>query len=463
MQQERELILNGNIRKLLIKFSLPATIGLIVSALYNIIDTLYVGNALGPLAIAGLAFVLPVQILMFAVGFMVGTGASSIISRSLGKGDKEKAIITAGNGMILTCIISILFMVPCFILIDKILYFFKVSPEVFQYSRDYMFIILTGFVFLSFSVVGNNLIRAEGKPKAAMYPLIFGAVLNIILDPVFIFIFKMGVRGAAIATVLSQFLSLIYIFIYFNYGKSIFKINLLMFKVNFPVIRDILKIGFPSFLMSIVDCVIFVLFGRTIMKYGSDLYIAIMGISIRVMDITLMPIIGITQGFSTIISFNYGAKNYGRVKKVLKEAIIWTTVVAGFAFIIIFGFPNFILRIFSSDQEMIKIGIMPIRILSIFFVTIGFQFIGGNLFQAIGKALPALFLNITRQVIILIPAILILPVFFGLNGIWYSLPLCDLLTTILTAILLLNELKLINRLLLKDAPNSSLADSSSSS
>ena len=348
MEQERELILNGNIRKLLVKFSVPAAIGLVVSALYNVVDTLYVGHALGPLAIAGLAFVLPVQILMFAVGLMVGTGASSIIARSLGKGDKEKAIITAGNGMILTCIVSILFMIPCYIFIDKIIYFFKVSPEVFQYSRDYMFIILMGFIFLSFSVVGNNLIRAEGKPKAAMYPLIFGAVLNIILDPIFIFVFKMGVRGAAIATVLSQFLSVIYIFIYFNYGKSIFKINIGMFKVNFSVIKDILKIGFPSFLMSIVDCVIFVLFGRTIMKYGSDLYIAIMGISIRVMDITLMPIIGITQGFSTIIGFNYGAKNYERVKKVLKEAIIWTTVVAGFAFIIIFGFPNLIYEDFQQ-------------------------------------------------------------------------------------------------------------------
>jgi putative MATE family efflux protein len=285
-----------------------------------------------------------------------------------------------------------------------------------------------------------------------MYPLIFGAVLNIILDPIFIFVFKMGVRGAAIATVLSQFLSVIYIFIYLNYGKSIFKTNIGMFKVNFSVIKDIVKIGFPSFLMSIVDCVIFVLFGRTIMKYGSDLYIAIMGISIRAMDITLMPIIGITQGFSTIIGFNYGAKNYERVKKVLKEAIIWTTVVAGVAFIIIFGFPNLILRIFSSDKEMITIGIIPIRILSVFFITLGFQFIGGHLFQAIGKVLPALFLNITRQIIFLIPAIIILPIFFGLNGIWFSLPLSDLLNTILTSILVFNELKLINRLLLKDIP-----------
>jgi putative MATE family efflux protein len=450
MEQERELILKGNIRKLLLKFSVPATIGLIVSALYNIVDTLYVGNALGPLAIAGLAFVLPIQILMFAVGIMIGAGAASIIARSLGKGDKNKAVITAGNGIILTCIISILLMIPCYIFTDKILYFFKVSPEVLQYSKDYMFVILMGFTFLSFSVVGNNLIRAEGKPRAAMYPLIFGAVLNIILDPVFIFVFKMGVRGAAIATVLSQFLSVIYIFLYFNYGKSIFKVNIGLFKINFTVIKEILKIGFPSFLMSVVDSIIFILFGRAIMNYGNDLYVAIMGISIRVMDITLMPIIGVTQAFSTITGFNYGAKDYKRVKKVLKEAIVWTTTVAGFAFIIIFGFPNLIFRIFSSNQEMIKMGILPLRIISVFFITLGFQFIGGTLFQAIGKALPALLLNVTRQIIFLIPAILILPIFFGLNGIWCSLPLSDLLTTILTSAMLFHELKSINKLSLKD-------------
>jgi putative MATE family efflux protein len=452
VEQERELILNGNIRKLLFKFSVPAAIGLIVSALYNAVDTIYIGHALGPLAIAGLAFVLPVQILMFAVGQMIGTGASSIIARSLGKGDKEKAIITAGNGMILTCIVSISFMIPCYFLIDRIIHFFKASPEVFKYAKDYMSVILIGFIFLSSSIVGNNLIRAEGKPKAAMYPLIFGAVLNVILAPIFIFGFKMGVRGAATATVISQFLSVIYILIYFNYSKSVFKTKTGMFKVKFPVIRDILKIGFPSFLVSMVDCVIFVLFGRTIMKYGSDLYIAIMGISLRVMDITVMPIVGITQGFSTIMGFNYGAKNYERVKKVLKEAIIWTTAVAGFAFIIIFGFPNLILRIFSTNKEMITIGMMPVRILLVFFVTIGFQYIGGNFFLSIGKPLPALFLNITRQLIILIPAILILPIFFGLHGIWFSIPLCDLLNTILTSILVFNELKLINRLLLKDVP-----------
>lgn len=448
--EERELILNGSLRKLLFKFSLPATIGLIVSALYNVVDTLYVGHGVGPLAIAGLAIVLPFQILMFAVGMMIGVGSGSIISRSLGKNDRHKAILTAGNGIILNFLISIIFMVPCFFFMDKILIFFGASKDVIVYSRDYMSVILLGFMFQSFDIAGNNIIRAEGKPKASMYVLILGAVLNIILDPIFIFVFKMGVRGAAIATVISQIFSTLYILLYFMFGKSVFKLNLKMFKLNYQVIKEILKIGFPSFLMSIVDSVIFIFFNRAIMKYGNDMYIAIMGISIRVMDITIMPIIGITQGFSTITGFNYGAKKYARVRFILKESFIWTTVISALSFLLVFGFPKLMLGIFSSSQDLISIGIVPIRITTVFFITLGIQFIGGTFFQAIGKAVPALILNIARQVVFLIPGIIILPLFFKLNGVWFSLPLSDFLSTVLTSFFVLYELKLIKKLQLKE-------------
>lgn len=448
--EERELILNGSLRKLLFKFSLPATIGLLVSALYNVVDTLYVGHGVGPLAIAGLAIVLPFQILMFAVGMMIGVGSGSIISRSLGRNDRHKAILTAGNGIILNFLISIIFMVPCFLFMDKILIFFGASKDVIVYSRDYMSVILLGFMFQSFDIAGNNIIRAEGKPKASMYVLILGAVLNIILDPIFIFVFKMGVRGAAIATVISQIFSTLYILLYFMFGKSVFKLNLKMFKLNYQVIKEILKIGFPSFLMSIVDSVIFIFFNRAIMKYGNDMYIAIMGISIRVMDITIMPIIGITQGFSTITGFNYGAKKYARVRFILKESFIWTTIISALSFLLVFGFPKLMLGIFSSSQDLISIGIVPLRITTVFFITLGIQFIGGSFFQAIGKAVPALILNIARQVVFLIPGIIILPLFFKLNGVWFSLPLSDFLSTVLTSFFVLYELKLIKKLQLKE-------------
>jgi len=448
--EEREIILNGNLRKLLFKFSLPATIGLVVSALYNVVDTLYVGQGVGPLAIAGLAIVLPIQILMFAVGMMIGAGSGSIISRALGRNDRNKAILTAGNGIILNFVISIVFMVPCYVFINKILRFFGASPEVFTYARDYMSVILFGFMFQSFDIAGNSIIRAEGRPRASMYVLILGAVLNIILDPIFIFVFKMGVRGAAIATVISQIISTIYILLYFMFGKSIFRLNLKMFKPDIPIIKEILKLGFPSFLMGIVDSVIFILFNRAILRYGNDLYIAIMGIAIRIMDITIMPIIGIAQGFSTITGFNYGAKKYDRVRFILRESFLWTTVISAISFILIFGFPRLMLGIFSSSKEMLSIGVLPIRITTAVFITLGLQFIGGSFFQAIGKAVPAVILNISRQVIFLMPGILILPQFFGLNGVWLSLPISDFLSTVLTLIFIAYELKVLKKLQMKE-------------
>jgi putative MATE family efflux protein len=448
--KEREIILNGNLRKLLFKFSLPATIGLVVSALYNVVDTLYVGHGVGPLAIAGLAIVLPIQILMFAVGMMIGAGSGSIISRSLGRNDKHKAILTAGNGIILNFVISIIFMIPCYFLMDRILIFFGASRDVIVYSKDYMSVILFGFMFQSFDIAGNSIIRAEGRPRASMYVLILGAALNIILDPIFIFVFKMGVKGAAIATVISQIISTAYILLYFMFGKSIFKLNLKMFKPDIPIIKEILKIGFPSFLMGIVDSIIFILFNRAILKYGNDLYIAVMGISIRIMDVTIMPIIGIAQGFSTIIGFNYGAKKYDRVKFILRESFLWTTIISAISFILIFGFPKLMLSIFSSNKDMVAIGIFPLRITTALFITLGIQIIGGSFFQSIGKAVPALILNISRQVIFLIPGIIILPLFFKLNGVWFSLPLSDFLSTTLTLFFIANELKLIKKLQMKD-------------
>ncbi|MDD5658678.1 MAG: MATE family efflux transporter [Actinomycetota bacterium] len=448
--EERELILNGNLRKLLFKFSMPATVGLVVSALYNVVDTLYVGHGVGPLAIAGLAIVLPIQILMFAVGMMIGVGSGSIISRSLGRNDKNKAILTSGNGIILNAFFSIIIMIPCYIFLDKILLFLGASKDVIFFSRDYAGIILLGFIFQSFDVAGNNIIRAEGKPRASMYVLILGAVLNIILDPLFIFVFNMGVRGAAIATVLSQFCSTLYILLYFNYGKSTFKLNLNMFKIKINVINEIIKIGFPSFLMTIVDSVIFILFNKAIVKYGNDMYIAVLGISIRIMDITIMPIIGIAQGFSTITGFNYGAKKYSRVRFILKESLIWTTVISALSFILIFGFPKLMLSIFSTDQDLISIGIIPIRIITAFYITLGVQFIGGSFFQAIGKPIPSMILNLSRQVIFMIPAIIILPLYFKLMGVWFSLPLSDLLSTLMILFFIIYELRVIKKAQLEE-------------
>src|SRR4030065_618807 len=392
IESQREQILSGNLRMLLFKFSLPGIIGMVVSALYNFVDTIFVGQGVGSLAIAALTYGFPIQIVMLAIGLMVGVGGASIISRALGKNDHELAAKAGGNAFVLNILINSLLMIPAFIFSDKILIFFGASKDVLPYARDYLSIILFGFIFFSFSLAANHIIRAEGKPRAAVYPMIAGAVLNIILDPIF---------------------SFVYIIIYTFYGKSIFRPRISMLTPNLRIMKNFLFIGFPSFLMAIIDSVIFLIYNRAIVYYGNDLYIAIAGIVIRIIDLTVMPILGISYGFSTIASFNYGAKLYARVRRVFGEALLWTTVIATTGFLAAMFFPKQLLGIFSSDPELINMGVLPMRIIVVFLPLLGFLIVGGVIFQSIGKPLPALIIELSRQGIVLIPAIFILPLFFG--------------------------------------------------
>lgn len=446
MKSQRQEILNNNLRGLLFKFSLPAIIGMVISALYNFIDTIFVGNGVGSIAIAALTIVFPIQIIMLAIGLMIGVGAASVISRGLGKGDEKLASKVGGNAFIINVVINAVLMIIAFIFLDDILKFFGASAVVLPYARDYLSVILFGFVFFSFSLAANHIIRAEGKPRAAIYPMVIGAVLNIILDPIFIFGLKMGVKGVALATIISQFVSVCYIILYLYIGKSIFRPKTGMFKLDWKIIKNIFIIGFPSFLMAIIDSVIFLVFNRAILYYGNDNYIAIAGITIRIVDLIVMPIIGISYGFSTIASFNYGAKLYARVKKVLGEAIIWTTCIASMGFIAMMFFPKYLLRIFTDNTQVINNGILPMRIIVIFLPILGFLIVGGALFQAIGKPIPALIINFSRQVIFLTPAIFILPIFFNLNGVFLSWPVSDLLSFAVTVVFVLRELRIINRI-----------------
>ncbi len=445
MKSQRQEILNNDLRGLLFKFSLPAVIGMVISALYNFIDTIFVGNGVGSIAIAALTIVFPIQIIMLAIGLMIGVGAASVISRGLGKGDEELASKAGGNAFIINIVINAALMIAAFIFLDDILKFFGASAAVLPYARDYLSVILFGFVFFSFSLAANHIIRAEGKPRAAIYPMVIGAGLNIILDPIFIFGLKMGVKGVALATIISQFVSVCYIILYFYFGKSIFRPRAGMLKLDWRIIKNILIIGFPSFLMAMIDSVIFLIFNRAVLYYGNDDYIAIAGITIRIIDLIVMPIIGISYGFSTIASFNYGAKLYTRVKKVLGETIIWTACIASIGFIATMFFPKYLLRIFTGNTQVINNGILPMRIIVIFLPVLGFLIVGGTLFQAIGKPVPALIINFSRQVIFLIPAIFVLPIFFGLNGVFLSWPVSDFLSFVVTIVFVLRELSIINR------------------
>lgn len=441
MEEQRKQILNGSIKPLLFRFSTPAIVGMLVSALYNMVDTLFVGRGVGPLAIAALTVVMPMQLIMMAVGIMIGVGSASVISRALGAGEKEKALKTASNGVVLNLIISVALMIPAYIFIDKILYFFGASVDTYQYAKDYVIIILIGFISFSFAIMANNLIRAEGKPRAAMYSMLIGAVSNTILDPIFIFSFKMGVQGAAIATILSQLISAVFVICFFASSKSIYKLNLKSFKPDALISKEILLIGLPSFGMQVAGSAVFLFFNRSILHYGNDMYLAILGIGLRILNFIEMPIIGIAQGFSTLASFNFGARHYERIKKVFKEAVLWSVIVAGTGFILLMAIPGRILGIFTSDSSLINLGIMPMRIIISMLPFVGFQILGGSLFQAIGKTIPSLIIILSRQLLLLLPAILMLPLFFGLTGIWLSVPISNFISILVTGVFVFRQAK----------------------
>jgi putative MATE family efflux protein len=448
MQSKRDLLLSGNLNSLLFKFSMPAIVAMVVNALYNVVGIIFVGRGVGSLAITGLSIVLPIQLIMMALGLMIGIGAASVISRALGGDKKDIAVSALGNGIILGLILDVVFILLGYIFMDKLLIFFGASANVLPYARDYTRIILIGLVFITFSISSSDIIRAEGNPRNAMYSMIIGAACNIALDPILIFGLKLGVRGAAIGTVLSQFGSTIYIITYFMSKKSIFRLNFSMFKVKLNILKEILGVGVPSFIRQAAGGIIILIFNKVLAFYGSDLYIAIMGIGLRLLSLIQMPLLGLTQGFSTIVSFNYGAKLYDRVKKVLNLAIIWTVIIAGFGFIIMMAFPATVIHMFTSDKEFISKGIFPLRAVIIFLPLVGIQMLGGGLFQAIGKPVPALLITISRQILFLIPAVILMPILLGVDGVWLSVPLADFLSLLITGIWIFKEIGIFNKLIL---------------
>ena len=445
MEEQKKQILSENLRVLLFKFSLPTVVGMVIIALYNFVDAIFVGNVVGPDAIAGLTIVMPVNIFIIAIGLLTGVGAASIVSRSLGKGGKEKAVIAGGDSIVINAVLTIITVIPIYIYSESILKFLGASAEVLPYARDYLNIMLLGFVFLSFSINGTILIRAEGKPRASMYEMIIGSVLNIILDYFFIVVFGWGVQGAAIATVISHIAATVYILAFFKSRSSIFDLKLRMFKINKSISREILSIGTPSFLMETIGCLMFMLFIRVVRQYGGDVYITIIGIGIRIIDLIFMPILGISQGFAPLVGFNYGAKLYSRVKRVLKEAFIWSFFITLIGFTIMVIFPESLIGIFTSDISVVEKGAGPLRLIAMFALLWSFPMLGSTFFQAIGKFKPSLAITLSRELLFFIPAILILPRFFGLTGVWISWPVTDFLSFLVTAVLLVREIRIINR------------------
>ncbi len=430
------------IGKLLLKFSIPAIVGMLVNALYNVVDRIFVGQGVGSLGIAGITIGFPLMILGMAFVMLIGIGATSLISIRLGEHKKDEAEVIAGNGMSLLIFISLILTLSGLLLLDPLLQFFGASSKVLPYARQYLYIILYGTVFQSIGFGMNNFIRAEGNPRIAMYTMLIGAILNTILDPIFIFGFGMGIQGAAVATVISMMVSAAWVLYYFFGGGSLLKIHLKNLRLRFSVVKDIVSIGSAPFAMQFVASILMVIMNNSLQNYGGDIAISVMGIVNSIALLILMPIFGINQGVQPIIGYNYGARQFKRVKRALKLAIFAATMVtiAGFALIQIF--PGQLIKLFNSnDRELIKMGARAIRIFLVFLPIIGFQIVSANYFQAVGKPKQAMILSLSRQVLALIPAVIILPKFFGLNGVFYAGPLSDLISSIFTGIWLFYELR----------------------
>lgn len=432
---------NGRISSLILKFSLPAIIGLLVNALYNIVDSAFVGRGVGDLALAGVTVCYPIMTTFIAFVMFVGMGATALISIRLGEKKHEEAEMIVGNAMVLFLIIGISLMVIGLLFTKPILLLFGATPNILPLATRYIRIILAGSIFLALGTGMNNFIRAEGFPKTAMYTMLLGAVTNIVLDYIFIFIFKWGIAGAALATIISYGVNTVWVFYHFLSGKSNIKIKREHFKLQKDIVKDILRIGFPSFILQIAGSIQQMILNRSLSYYGGDLALAVIGIIMSISSLLAMPAMGISQGAQPIIGFNHGAKKYDRVKDTLKLTIISITGVITLGFIVSKVWAEQLIRLFNTNPELVSMGIKAMGIFFKLLPLAGLQIISSGYFQAVGKPNQATILGLSRQIIIFIPLLLILPRFFGLDGVWWSSPLSDLGSFIMTGTWLWYEIR----------------------
>ena len=425
-----------NIGKLLMQYAVPAIIAMTASSLYNMVDSIFIGHGVGTMAISGLALTFPLMNLAAAFGSLVGVGAATLISVKLGQKDYDTAQRVLGNVFVLNILLGVAFTVIVMAFLDPILYFFGGSDETVGYARDYMYIILLGNTITHLYLGLNAVLRSSGHPQKAMYATIATVIINTILDPVFIYGFGWGIRGAAIATIVAQIISLMWQLWIFSSKEELLHFHRGIFRLKRKIVFDSLAIGMSPFLMNMAACFIVILINQGLKKYGGDLAIGAFGIVNRLVFIIVMIVMGLNQGMQPIAGYNFGAKQYERVTKTLKLTIIYATGVTTFGFIIGMLFSDTVVGIFTSDAELIELSAKGLRIVVMFFPIIGFQMVTANFFQSIGMASKAIFLSITRQMVVLLPCLLILPRFFGAAGVWYSMPISDLLASLIAGTML---------------------------
>lgn len=436
------------ISKLLVRFSIPAIVGMMVNALYNIVDRIFIGNApdIGSNGLGGITIGFPLMLITLAFGVLFGIGGATLFSIRLGQKRKQDAEKVLGNAFVLLILSGTIYTIFGLVFLEPLLIMFGASATILPYSMEYMRIIFLGTVFQLLSMGMNHFIRADGSPKIAMYTMFLGAGTNILLDPLFIYGFKMGMGGAAWATIIAQGISATWVVLYFFGKRSRIKLKVRNFVLSQAIVIKIMSLGLPGFLLQLAGSLLNTLLNRNLFLYGGDIAVSGMGVINSIQTLMIMPIIGLNQGVQPLVSFNFGAEKYERVKQAIKLAMIAATLIVTIGFIITRLFPRQLISMFNRDPEMLAFGNMAVYSWFLMLPVVGFQIIGANFFQAIGRSKTAMFLTLTRQIIILIPAVLIFPQYWGIEGLLYAAPFADVLSTLLTGTFFFMVLKDLTRL-----------------
>lgn len=426
---------------LLLQYAIPAIVAMVASSLYNIVDGIFIGQGVGAGAIMGLAITMPIMNLSAAFGAMVGVGGSTLLSVKLGEKDYNFAAKILGNVITLNCIIGIGLGAVMLLFLDPILRFFGASDYTIPYARDFMVIVLIGNVFTHLFLGLNAMLRSSGKPKKAMKATIMTVIINIALAPLFIFVLHLGIRGAALATVLSQLIVLLWQFKLFSNPNELIHLRRDTYRLERRLVTGSLSIGLSPFLINLCACIVVIIINKQLVSYGGDVAVGAYGIANRMMFFFVMVVIGINQGMQPIAGFNFGAKHYTRLNQVLKYAITIATGIWIVGFIVCVLLATPVASAFTNDEELLKEAAHALRVMNLVVPIIGFQMITIGFFQSIGKAGISIFLSLTRQLLFLVPLLLILPNFFGLEGIWYSVPIADGTAAITAAIVLIYHMR----------------------
>ncbi|MCG9792055.1 MATE family efflux transporter [Flavobacterium algicola] len=430
-----------DIKKLLVKQAVPASVGILFLSVNILIDTIFVGQWIGSLAIAAVTVVLPITFLISSLGMAIGVGGGSVLSRALGSQDKEKAETTFANQITMTLLLSVVFLILCVFYSESVLLLFGAKGSIMQLAEEFFYPILFSVPFLALCMMGNNIIRAEGKAKFAMIAMIIPALVNIGLDIVFIKLMNLGMFGAAMATTISYIMCFLFVLWFFLY-KSDLKLKARHFKLNFSIVKEITELSFVTFSRQSVISILAIIINHTLYDYGGEQSIAVYGIVSRMLMFALFPILGITQGFIPIAGYNYGAKNYLRVNESIMISIKYAAILATVIYVFILYFTSEIVAIFTHDVMVNANTTTALRWVFAASPIIAIQLIGAAYFQAAGMAKKALLLTLSKQGFFLIPLILILPNFFGIFGVWVAFPIADTLSTLLTAYYLRREMNL---------------------